>query len=523
MLFPAPFVHSKSPPSLHFQIIFDSLRKVRSFEKDHAFFLVFLVQPDFNGFIFCSLNVFPHIVRLDWKLAMSAVDQNRQLDSLGTTQINNAVQGSPNRSACIKYIIYQNHTDVVDVEINQGFTKHRPVTDCRKIIPIQSNIQNAYWNGTLQYRFQPGTQTLSQRHAPAPDADNGELVFGPQLLNNFGRNPCQHKVHFCGRHQELALDFFHCGFRSAQHVTVSFAAIISHGKMRCKRLVTTYTEFEMLDKKAKVKDIRDLGARNYLLTLSTPEQARLVRPGQFIMLKCVEDVYENPLLRRPFTIFDIHRNARSGKPAGLELLIKDVGAGTHKLVQARPGQVYDCLGPQGRGFQISAEMKNRVEIACLVAGGVGIAPLFLLAQNLLTHHVKPILFYGGAGIADLVLREHFEGLGMETIYTTEDGSFGERGLVSQPLAQFLKAYAHKNMRIYACGPWGMMKAVHALSVQHDLQCEVSLEARMGCSLGACLGCVVRSRDHQGEEQYLRVCQEGPVMNSRLIDWDTVPV
>ncbi len=69
----------------------------------------------------------------------------------------------------------------------------------------------------------------------------------------------------------------------------------------------------------------------------------------------------------------------------------------------------------------------------------------------------------------------------------------------------------------------MMKAIHALSVKANVQCEVSLEARMGCSLGACLGCVVRSKDHLGEEQYLRVCQDGPVMNSRLIDWDTVPL
>ena len=279
----------------------------------------------------------------------------------------------------------------------------------------------------------------------------------------------------------------------------------------------------MLDKKAKLKDIRDLGARNYLLTLSTPEQARLVRPGQFVMLKCVENADENPLLRRPFTVFNIHRNARSGKPAGLELLVKDVGAGTHKLVQAKPGQMFDCLGPQGRGFQVTADMRNRVEIACLVAGGVGIAPLFLLAQSLMTQHVRPILFYGGAGVDDLVLRECFERLGMETIYSTEDGSFGERGLVTEPLAQFFKLHARKEMRVYACGPWGMMKAIHALSVQHNLQCEVSLEARMGCSLGACLGCVVGTKDHEGEVQYLRVCQEGPVMNSRLIDWDTVPV
>jgi dihydroorotate dehydrogenase electron transfer subunit len=279
----------------------------------------------------------------------------------------------------------------------------------------------------------------------------------------------------------------------------------------------------MLDKKVKVKDIRDLGARNYLLTVNTPEQARLVRPGQFIMLKCVEQVEENPLLRRPFTIFDIHRNGRSGKPTGLELLIKDVGTGTRKLAQVRPGQMLDCLGPLGHGFQVSSEMKNRVETACLVAGGVGIAPLYLLAQSLRAQNVKPVLFYGGARVADLVLRENFERLGLEVFYTTEDGSLGERGIITQPLIRFLKIHTRKDLRIYACGPWGMMKAVHALSVQTNVQCEVSLEARMGCALGACLGCVVRSRDHAGEDQFIRVCQDGPVMNSRLIDWETAPV
>jgi len=279
----------------------------------------------------------------------------------------------------------------------------------------------------------------------------------------------------------------------------------------------------MLDKKVKVKEIRDLGARNYLLTVNTPEQARLVRPGQFVMLKCVEEVDEHPLLRRPFTIFNILRNTRSGRPAGMELLVKDVGIGTHKLVQARPGQMFDCLGPQGRGFQVASDMRNRIERACLIAGGVGIAPLYLLAQSLIAQNVKPVLFYGGASVSGLVLREHFERLGIEISYTTEDGSLGERGLVTQPLSRFLKDSLHRSLRVYACGPWGMMKAVHALALQAGVQCEVSLEARMGCSLGACLGCVVRSKDQAGEDQYLRVCQDGPVMNSRLIDWDTVPL
>ena len=279
----------------------------------------------------------------------------------------------------------------------------------------------------------------------------------------------------------------------------------------------------MLDKKVKIKSIRELGSNNYLMTLSAAEQARLIRPGQFVMLKCVEEVDENPLLRRPFTVFNIFKHARSGKPAGLELLIKDVGTGTHKLVRMKPGQIIPCLGPQGQGFKVSARMKNRVEMACLVAGGVGIAPLYLLAQDLMRQNTKPLLFYGGANVSDLVLREHFEKLGMDTHYTTMDGSFGERGLVTEPLARFLNKQAHRNIRIYACGPWGMMRAVHKLSTQKKIPCDVSLEARMGCSLGACLGCVVRSKDRHGEDQYLRVCQEGPVIDSRLIDWETQPV
>ena len=112
---------------------------------------------------------------------------------------------------------------------------------------------------------------------------------------------------------------------------------------------------------------------------------------------------------------------------------------------------------------------------------------------------------------------------MEIFYATEDGSHGERGMVTDPLAQYLKTHAGKNIRVYACGPWGMMKAVHLLSLGQKLQCEVSLEARMGCSLGACLGCVFRSRDQEGYEQYLRVCQDGPVLDSRLIDWNIVPL
>ncbi len=279
----------------------------------------------------------------------------------------------------------------------------------------------------------------------------------------------------------------------------------------------------MLDKKTKVKEVRDLGAANYLLTLSSPEQARLVRPGQFLMVKCSEDVDEHPLLRRPFSVFAIHSDGRTGSPIGLEILVKDVGAGTHKLVQIRPGQEVYALGPQGRPFQLSKEMSREVHYACLVAGGVGIAALYLLAQELAALGVTPVLFYGTRTSAELVLREYFERLGIETRYATEDGSLGDQGLVTAPLSRFLKEHSREGLRMYACGPWAMMQAAHSLAQRYLVPCEVSLEARMGCSLGACMGCVVRAAGEAGPSHYVRVCMEGPVIDSRMIDWDLPPL
>ena len=279
----------------------------------------------------------------------------------------------------------------------------------------------------------------------------------------------------------------------------------------------------MLDKKIKVKEIQDLGARNYLLTLHSPEQARLTRPGQFLMVKCAEDVQANPLLRRPFSVFDTRRHPRSGKHFALDILVKDVGEGTRWLSRLNPGDQVHTLGPQGIPFKVRPEMCDRKHIACLIAGGVGIAALLLLARELILNQVTPILFYGGRTDADLVLKEHFEQLGIEVSYTTEDGSLGARGLVTEALERFLRTRSRENKHIYVCGPWAMMKASHQIAARYGIPCEVSLEARMGCSLGACMGCVVHAWDSRGEEQYLRVCLEGPVMESRSIDWDTPPL
>jgi dihydroorotate dehydrogenase electron transfer subunit len=279
----------------------------------------------------------------------------------------------------------------------------------------------------------------------------------------------------------------------------------------------------MLDKRVKVKEIRELGARNHLLVLAARDQAALTRPGQFVMLKCADSLDEEPLLRRPFSIFDARPRSTGGRGPGIDVLVKVVGTGTARLAALRPGDEVWALGPQGRPFDTSAAVRDRTRTACLVAGGVGIAALLLLARELAGAGVVPVLFYGGRTEADLVLREAFEALGIETVYTTEDGSRGMRGQVTTALDQYLKGRTRTDYRIYACGPWGMMRAAHVVAERHRLPCDVSLEARMGCSLGACMGCVVRSWDAAGEEEYLRVCQEGPVMASRAVDWETPPL
>jgi dihydroorotate dehydrogenase electron transfer subunit len=112
---------------------------------------------------------------------------------------------------------------------------------------------------------------------------------------------------------------------------------------------------------------------------------------------------------------------------------------------------------------------------------------------------------------------------MRTFYATEDGSIGKRGLVTAPLIQFLKKHGDDGVQMYACGPWAMMRAVDRLARDYSVPCEVSLEARMGCSLGACMGCVVQTSGDPSEAQYIRVCTDGPVVASRMINWEHPPL
>lgn len=260
-----------------------------------------------------------------------------------------------------------------------------------------------------------------------------------------------------------------------------------------------------------------------VIALAAPEIAAVAQPGQFVMVKPSRGM--DPLLRRPFSIFEILRDD-DGLPAGITLLNKRVGIGTRLLYDTEPGARLACLGPLGRPFEAVEPPAE----AWMVAGGVGLAPFATLAEALRARGTRTTLFYGARRASELYYVEFFEKLGVQVAVTTEDGSRGVRGFVTEPLKQ---ALAHLGghpqdtssgtaVHLYVCGPTPMMNAVARLAEANGRACDVSLEQVMGCGLGGCYSCVVLARDRQsGAAHFVRSCLEGPVFDSRRIVWDAL--
>jgi dihydroorotate dehydrogenase electron transfer subunit len=252
-----------------------------------------------------------------------------------------------------------------------------------------------------------------------------------------------------------------------------------------------------------------------VVALAAPTVAALARPGQFVMIKPSRG--GDPLLRRPFSIFEILRHT-DGSPTGVSLLNKRVGTGTRLLYEAEPGSRIACLGPLGRPF----DPVDPPAEAWMVAGGVGLAPFVTLAQALQARGTKSRLFYGARRAAELYYVDLFERLGVEPVLATEDGGRGARGFVTAPLDAALAALPPGvDVQLYVCGPTPMMRAVAALAANHGRRCDVSLEQVMGCGLGGCYSCVVLARDRSGTPHYVRSCIDGPVFSSDRIVWDAL--
>jgi dihydroorotate dehydrogenase electron transfer subunit len=253
----------------------------------------------------------------------------------------------------------------------------------------------------------------------------------------------------------------------------------------------------------------------YHMGLLCPDIAVRMQPGQFLMVRLQENF--DPLLRRPFAV---HRMCQDDSPASFEMLFKVVGRGTRLLAEMQPGYSLNLLGPLGRGFLLPSQNS----FVLMVAGGIGIAPLPFLAETLIGSGVegRRVLWFGGKGSADLVCTEHFENMGFEVELVTEDGSAGRPGLVTDYLEYWLTRLPETPQVVYSCGPYPMQRLVAQMCLHLDIPSQLSMEALMGCGVGACLSCSLRCRPPEGGQDpyYANVCQDGPVFSGEDIVWES---
>lgn len=245
----------------------------------------------------------------------------------------------------------------------------------------------------------------------------------------------------------------------------------------------------------KITSNKRIGQQYYKVSLRAPDIARIVKPGQFINVKLNDSI--DPLLRRPFSIHDAYGST-------IELLYAVVGKGSKILSQKKTGDSLDVIGPLGNGFDVSP-VSGALPI--LVAGGMGVAPLYFLAKRL--KHKDPLVLIGARNKKELVCVKELKKLRVRVHISTDNGSMGEKGYVTD----LLKSMGRRRVIIYACGPKPMLKEISAITYQTKIAAQVSLEEHMSCGFGACLGCVVKTTDG-----YKRVCKEGPVFDARKVVW-----
>jgi len=233
--------------------------------------------------------------------------------------------------------------------------------------------------------------------------------------------------------------------------------------------------------------------------------AKNIKPGQFVEVRCSDRI--DPLLRRPL---GVHRISKKG----VELLYEIVGKGTDLLSRKKEGEYLDLIGPLGNGFDISLSSG----MPLLIAGGIGIAPIVALAERLTTRKPRPYIIIGARTKSHILCEAEFKSLGCYVKVATDDGSKGCKGLATDMLKKMLSAFSRQPSAIYACGPNEMLKVVSQLAKDKGIPCQVSLEERMACGVGACLGCPVKVRKGLIDSEYKMVCKDGPVFNAEEIVW-----
>jgi dihydroorotate dehydrogenase electron transfer subunit len=253
---------------------------------------------------------------------------------------------------------------------------------------------------------------------------------------------------------------------------------------------------------------KKIAPHTYLMGLRSLEVAAVARPGQFVMVRVRSGI--DPLLRRPFSV--------AGTKEGEQVLIlyRVVGKGTAIMAEAREGERLSLLGPLGKGF----ELPKSNQASLLVAGGIGIAPLLFLIQNL---NSRPVQLMTGFVTADEIIGiDRVGDFPIDVSIATDDGTAGHAGPVTDLMEVFLKDHSPEKdaLSIFTCGPEAMLKKVAAMALHAELPCQASLEAAMACGLGACQGCAIKAPPNE-KRAYYHVCADGPVFPVTAIDWDSL--
>ncbi|MCA9079802.1 MAG: dihydroorotate dehydrogenase electron transfer subunit [Planctomycetaceae bacterium] len=273
---------------------------------------------------------------------------------------------------------------------------------------------------------------------------------------------------------------------------------------------------------------RELADHTYCLRVHAPELARVITPGQFFMIRPADG--NDPLLGRPFAIYDVIRND-AGEPTAIEFVYHTIGKLTDLMSSWSGGEQVALWGPLGNGFPLP----DCEHLLC-VGGGIGYTPFPAVLREALGHAKfgSPVRGDGGStidratfcyGARNAAQRADLEGLdqlsNLDIEIATDDGSQGHHGFVTDLVRELLrKTGSDRPDAVYCCGPEPMMRAVASLCAEHSVDCWLSLETPMACGFGACFSCVTKVKTDDGWD-YRRTCVEGPIFKATDLDLESV--
>lgn len=253
--------------------------------------------------------------------------------------------------------------------------------------------------------------------------------------------------------------------------------------------------------KEQIKDLQKLCSDVYKMTIKSDYVAENALPGQFVNVKCGGI---DALLRRPISICDVDKSSGT-----FDIVFQVKGSGTEKLSCKCSGEI-DIMAPLGKPFEMDGRYKNIV----VVGGGIGTFPLLYLLRGSKAEQKTALL--GFRTKASVVLEDRFRAAAHNVAITTDDGTYGKQAFVTELLEQHV--LAHKPDIVYTCGPVIMMEKVAAIAEKNGILCQVSMEQRMGCGIGACLVCACKTKKGEDDWGFSHVCKDGPVFWSTEICW-----